>query len=202
MARLRFIITRKVVPWPNSVCRWNFGVSLNNRVLVIDDDPVFTQVLARSLRKRGLEVEQSHNSRQALQLVRDFQPDRVTLDLKMINESGLQLLPELLKLNPALNIVVLTGYSSIATAVQAMKLGASNYLCKPANAEDILAAFSAQAAADIDVADNPVSVNRLEWEHIQKVLAENDGNVSATARALGMHRRTLQRKLSKRPVQR
>jgi len=175
---------------------------LNNRVLVIDDDPVFTRVLARSLRKRGLEVEQSHNSQQALQLVRDFQPDRVTLDLKMINESGLQLLPELLKLNPTLNIVVLTGYSSIATAVQAMKLGASNYLCKPANTEDILAAFSAQAIADVDVADNPVSVNRLEWEHIQKVLAENDGNVSATARALGMHRRTLQRKLSKRPVQR
>ncbi len=175
---------------------------LNNRVLVIDDDPVFTQVLARSLRKRGLEVEQSHNAEEALQQVRNFQPDRATLDLKMINESGLQLLPELLKLNPNLNIVILTGYSSIATAVQAMKLGASNYLCKPANADDIMAAFNEQTAVDIDVVDNPVSVNRLEWEHIQKVLTENEGNVSATARALGMHRRTLQRKLQKRPVKR
>jgi len=120
----------------------------------------------------------------------------------MVHSSGLQLIPQLLKALPELNIVVLTGYSSIATAVQAIKLGASNYLCKPANADEILAAFEAQGSEEVAVEETPISVNRLEWEHIQKVLAEHEGNISATARALGMHRRTLQRKLYKRPVQR
>lgn len=175
---------------------------MNNRLLVIDDDPVFTQVLARALMKRGLEVEQAHDAEQALAAVEAFQPDRATLDLKMIDESGLHLLPELLNRHPAMSVVVLTGYSSIATAVQAMKLGASNYLCKPANAEEVLAAFTEQPIADVDIEETPVSVNRLEWEHIQKVLEEQGGNISATARALGMHRRTLQRKLQKRPVKR
>lgn len=175
---------------------------LNNRLLIIDDDRVFTEVLARAMSKRDLEVKQAHNSEQALELIRDFSPDRVTLDLKMINESGLQLLPSLVELQPTAKIVVLTGYSSIATAVQAMKLGAFNYLCKPANADEILAALDPNALDDTELEENPVSVNRLEWEHIQRVLEENEGNISATARALGMHRRTLQRKLQKRPVHR
>lgn len=172
------------------------------RLLIVDDEPVFTQVLARALSKRGYEVREAHDANEALALVQSFQPQRVTLDLKMIDCSGLQLIPELLKAQPALNIIVLTGYSSIATAVQAIKLGATNYLCKPANAEEILAAFEGQTSEAVMVEETPISVNRLEWEHIQKVLAENDGNISATARALGMHRRTLQRKLYKRPVQR
>ncbi len=175
---------------------------LNNRLLIIDDDLVFTEVLARAMSKRDLEVKLAHNSKQALELIRDFSPDRVTLDLKMINESGLQLLPSLVELQPTAKIVVLTGYSSIATAVQAMKLGAFNYLCKPANADEILAALDPNALDDTELEENPVSVNRLEWEHIQRVLEENEGNISATARALGMHRRTLQRKLQKRPVHR
>ncbi len=96
---------------------------------------------------------------------------------------------------------MLTGYSSISTAVEAIKLGALNYLCKPADADDILNAFEqAQGNADAEISVHPPSVNRLEWEHIQRVLNEHDGNISATARALGMHRRTLQRKLQKRPV--
>lgn len=95
---------------------------------------------------------------------------------------------------------MLTGYSSISTAVEAIKLGALNYLCKPADTEDILAAFNLEAVRDLKIPSNPPSVERLEWEHIQKVLQENGGNISATARSLGMHRRTLQRKLQKRPV--
>ncbi len=168
----------------------------------MDDDQLFTEVLARALRKRDLCVETAHDSLQALEKMSEFGPDRVTLDLKMINESGLQLLPELLKAHPLVKIVVLTGYSSIATAVQAMKLGAINYLCKPANAEEILAAFDPQIPEQVSIEETPVSVGRLEWEHIQRVLDENEGNISATARALGMHRRTLQRKLQKRPVKR
>lgn len=174
----------------------------NKRLLVIDDDQVFTEVLARALAKRGLIVERAHQASQALELMDSFRPELATLDLKMAHESGLHLIPALLNKQESLKIVVLTGYSSIATAVQAMKLGATNYLCKPAHADDILAAFDQAAVEPVDIADNPVSVNRLEWEHIQKVLAEHGGNVSATARALGMHRRTLQRKLQKRPVQR
>ena len=172
------------------------------KILIIDDEPTFTQVLARAFGRRGYEVREAHDAAQALALIESFKPERVTLDLKMAESSGLQLIPQLLQVLPELNIVVLTGYSSIATAVQAIKLGASNYLCKPANADEILAAFESQSSETAEIVDMPISVNRLEWEHIQKVLAENDGNISATARALGMHRRTLQRKLYKRPVQR
>jgi two-component system response regulator RegA len=100
-----------------------------------------------------------------------------------------------------MDILILTGYSSISTAVEAIKLGAINYLCKPASADEIVAAFkNTEANAQVPMEDSPPSVNRLEWEHIQRVLNENQGNISATARSLGMHRRTLQRKLQKRPV--
>jgi len=175
----------------------------STKILIIDDEPVFTQVLARAFSRRGYEVREAHDAIEAMALIESFQPQRITLDLKMVQSSGLQLIPHLLEAIPALNIVVLTGYSSITTAVQAIKLGASNYLCKPANADEILAAFEAQGSEEkVAVEEAPISVNRLEWEHIQKVLAEHEGNISATARALGMHRRTLQRKLHKRPVQR
>ena len=172
------------------------------RVLIVDDDVMFTQVLARALSKRGFDVSEAHDASQALSLAESFKPERITLDLKMADSSGLQLIPQLLDILPEVNIVLLTGYSSIATAVQAIKLGARNYLCKPANTDEILLAFEQQSSEEVEVVDTPVSVNRLEWEHIQKVLTENEGNISATARALGMHRRTLQRKLQKRPVQR
>lgn len=175
---------------------------MNNRILVVDDDPVFAQVLTRALNKRGLEAQAAYSSEEALRLQESFAADRATLDLRMAEESGLQLLPHLLDQHPKLRVVVLTGYSSIATAVQAIKLGAANYLCKPATADEVLAAFTTEVAPEMDVQENQVSVNRLEWEYIQKVLSDNEGNVSATARALGMHRRTLQRKLQKRPVRR
>ena len=111
--------------------------------------------------------------------------------------------PKLLELDAEMRVVILTGYSSIATAVEAIKRGATNYLCKPADADDVLTALlSEHADLTTLVPENPMSVDRLQWEHIQRVLAEHDGNISATARALGMHRRTLQRKLQKRPVRR
>jgi two-component system response regulator RegA len=126
----------------------------------------------------------------------------VVLDLNLGGSSGLALVEPLLRLNPDCRIVVLTGYASIATAVDAIKLGAIQYLSKPVAVETILGAFDSDDQPNVEdspVAE-PLSVDRLEWEHIQRVLRENDGNISATARALRMHRRTLQRKLAKRPV--
>ncbi|HDZ46835.1 hypothetical protein LCGC14_0120590 [marine sediment metagenome] len=173
------------------------------RLLIVDDDEMFCHVLNRALTRRGYEVIVAHDAEQALTMAAQFSPTMATLDLKLENSSGLKLLPELLGILPHCRIVVLTGYSSIATAVEAIKLGAVNYLCKPVDADDVLASFERQDGdPDIELADNPPSINRITWEHIQKVLQEHDGNISATARALGMHRRTLQRKLQKRPVRR
>ena len=173
------------------------------RLLIIDDDEIFCHVLNRALSRRGYEVIVAHDAEQALSMAAQYSPSMATLDLKLENSSGLKLLPELLAICPQCHIVVLTGYSSIATAVEAIKLGAANYLCKPVDADDVLTAFERQGGdPDIELADNPPSINRITWEHIQKVLQEHDGNISATARALGMHRRTLQRKLQKRPVRR
>lgn len=166
--------------------------------LLVDDDETFTQVLARALSKRGHQVLTAHNSEQAMHLAERHSITKALIDLKMEGETGLQLIPELNKLPAAPAIVMLTGYSSIATTVEAIKLGAINYLCKPASIEEILNAFNTGNTATIPA--SPPSVDRLEWEHIQKVLNEHEGNISATARALGMHRRTLQRKLQKKPV--
>lgn len=175
----------------------------DQRLLIIDDDEMFCHVLSRALTRRGYQVSVAHDADQALSLAASESPSMATLDLKLENSSGLKLLPELLAVAPGCRVVVLTGYSSIATAVEAIKLGAVNYLCKPADADDVLMSFNRQEGnPDAEVAENPPSVNRITWEHIQKVLQEHDGNISATARALGMHRRTLQRKLQKRPVKR
>lgn len=173
------------------------------RLLIVDDDEMFCHVMQRALTRRGFEVMVANDAEQALALARRSPPQWATLDLKLEHSSGLKLLPELLDIVPDCRVVVLTGYSSIATAVEAMKLGAANYLCKPVDADEVIVAFGRDGGdPDVDIADNPPSVNRVTWEHIQKVLQEHDGNISATARALGMHRRTLQRKLQKRPVRR
>lgn len=172
-------------------------------LLLVDDDPTFTRVMARSLSRRGLRVMTAADADEAMQRARAEQPDYAVLDLKMEGDSGLVLLPRLRELYPQLKVVILTGYSSITTAVEAIKRGATNYICKPADADDVLTALlSEQADPDTLVPEHPMSVDRLQWEHIQRVLGEHDGNISATARALGMHRRTLQRKLQKRPVRR
>ncbi|OOV88044.1 response regulator transcription factor [Oceanospirillum linum] len=173
----------------------------NNTFLIVDDDPVFSQVMSRSLTRRGYNTIVAESAEEALPLIEQHQPSLASLDLKMEGDTGLNLLPRLLKLVPDCKVVILTGYSSIATAVEAIKLGAVNYLPKPADTDEILAALKQTGAnPSQEIADKPMSVNRLTWEHIQKVLTENDGNISATARQLGMHRRTLQRKLQKRPV--
>jgi two-component system response regulator RegA len=175
-------------------------MSANESFLLVDDDEVFCQVLARALGKRGHQVKTASTISQALALADSHSFHKAVIDLKMQDETGLQLIPELKKRQADIAIVMLTGYSSIATTVEAIKLGATNYLCKPASTEEILNAFNNKSSADIPA--TPPSVDRVEWEHIQKVLNEYDGNISATARALGMHRRTLQRKLHKRPVKR
>jgi len=172
-------------------------------LLLVDDDPTFTRVMARAMGRRGLQVSIAGSAAEGLELAKQDIPDYAVLDLKMEGDSGLVLLPKLLELDPEMKVLILTGYSSIATAVEAIKRGACNYLCKPADADDVLAALlSKHADLDSLVPENPMSVDRLQWEHIQRVLSKHDGNISATARALGMHRRTLQRKLQKRPVRR
>ncbi len=174
-----------------------------HRILLVDDDPAFRSVLERGLQRRGFSTRCAGNSNDAVAACESFQPSHILLDLNMPGSSGLVALPELLSRAPAARLVVLTGYSSIATAVEAIKAGAVNYLCKPASVEEILRAFEGGSdPAASPVPQQPPSVERLEWEHIQRVLKENDGNISATARALNMHRRTLQRKLQKRPVPR
>jgi two-component system response regulator RegA len=174
-----------------------------SHLLLVDDDPVFCDVLRRSFERRGMEVEVAHDVPEAEHRAQARPPKYVTLDLRMPGPSGLALIERLLALNPSVRIVMLTGFASIATAVEAIKLGAIQYLTKPTDAAQILDALHQdEGNAEVEVAQQPLSVNRLEWEHIQKVLAECDGNVSAAARALGMHRRTLQRKLGKRPTRR
>lgn len=170
-------------------------------LLLVDDDATFCAVLSQALRKRGFTVEIAHDVETAVQLAEHSPPEFAVIDLKMPGESGLALVQKLKKLDQETRIVMLTGYASIATAVEAIKLGATHYLAKPADADEILAALQRESGdSTVPIKAHPLSVERLEWEHIQKVLAENDGNISATARSLKMHRKTLQRKLSKKPV--
>jgi len=172
-----------------------------NRLLLVDDDEIFLQVLSRSMTRRGYEVVPSASIEDAIARSKETKPDMAVVDLKLDGESGLDLIPLLIDINPDMNIVVLTGYSSIATAVTAIKRGATDYLSKPVTAGDVIKALTGEGQPEDKLEDFiPMSVERLEWEYIQKILKENDGNISATARSLGMYRRTLQRKLAKKPV--
>lgn len=177
------------------------NASLNERasLLLVDDDVVFCQVLGRALEKRGYTVTVAHSVEQAMPLAHDNPPEYAVIDLKMEGASGLTLVQALHELDPSTRIVMLTGYASIATAVEAIKLGATQYLAKPANADEIVAAFGHLPSPDRPFNAHVTTVERLEWEHINRVLLEHEGNISATARALNMHRRTLQRKLAKQP---
>lgn len=170
-------------------------------LLLVDDDEAFRRVLARALERRGYAVSAAADVAAALALAQQQAPEYAVVDLKMPGESGLVLIERLIELDPNTRIVMLTGYASIATAIEAIKLGATHYLAKPVDADEVVAALhKTEGDASLNVSDSPLSVDRLEWEHIQRVLAEHDSNVSATARALKMHRRTLQRKLGKKPV--
>jgi two-component system response regulator RegA len=172
-------------------------------LLLVDDDETFCSVLKSALTKRGFAVHVAHNVDEGLRVAEGCNPAYAVVDLRMPGPSGLELVAKLHAGNPAIKILVLTGYASIATAVEAVKLGAVHYLTKPADAEEILAAFDKEEGdPTVPPASSPISVDRLEWEHIQRVLIDCGGNVTAAARSLGMHRRTLQRKLSKHPVRR
>lgn len=175
--------------------------SLLPSLLLIDDDPVLCAVMARALAARGYEVKVAHSVDEAMGLVDADPPEYALVDLKLGAQSGLKLVAQLKAADPQTRIVVLTGHGSIPTAIEAIKLGANYYLTKPADADEVVAAFAhEQGDESMPVESKPMPVERLEWEYIQRVLHENGGNISATARALSMHRRTLQRKLQKRPA--
>ncbi len=170
-------------------------------LLLVDDDELYCRILGNAMAKRGFHVIIAHHVQEALSKAAETPPQYAVIDLNMPGESGLVLVEKMHQLYPQTRMVVLTGFASVATAVEAIKLGATHYLAKPADADEVLKALGkSEGCVDIEVKQQPMSPKRLEWEHIQKVLTENNGNISETARQLGMHRRTLQRKLQKRPV--
>ncbi len=168
-------------------------------VLVVDDDKAFCQALAGALRRRGLAVVVAHNYDDALAEAEAWSPDRAVVDLRMPGRSGLELVAALRRSDPHIGIVVLTGYGSIASAIEAIKLGATYYLTKPADADDIIAAFTRTAPVMLEMPSPQTAkpLDELEWEHLQAVLTDCRGNISEAARRLGMHRRSLQRKLAR-----
>ena len=172
-------------------------------VLIVDDDRVWAEQLARSLTRRGFSTRIAHDGAAALAAARAAVPDAALVDLRLAEGSGLPLIGPLRALSEDMSIVLLTGYASVATAVEAIKRGADDYLPKPASIEAILRAIEGgpvEPEDDAPVPQDMLPLRRLEWEHIQQALAACDGNVSAAARKLGMHRRSLQRKLAKRPM--
>lgn len=171
------------------------------RLLLVDDDEIYAAALSRSFARRGFEVRVARSVGDGLGAASYKPPQYAVVALKLPDGSGLKLVSGLRALDSRMRIVMLTRHGSIPTAVEAIKLGATNYLIKPVTAADLVAALVRGDGDDsVSVSDKPMSVNRVEWEHIQRVLRDHRGNVSATARALSMHRRTLQRKLAKHPV--
>lgn len=176
-------------------------------VLLVDDDETFRTRMARAFSERGYEVRQAETAERAIALATEDSPEHAVVDLKMPGVSGLSAVRELHRIDPSTKIVVLTGYGSIATALDAVRLGATHYLQKPADIDEIEAGFrrgeAVEIATDLPSSDLQVpSLARVEWEHIDRVMADVSGNVSQAARLLGLHRRSLQRKLQKRPAKR
>lgn len=172
------------------------------KILVVDDDQIFRTRLIRALQTRNYEVIGAASAEEAVELARKHRPPRAVVDLKMPGKSGLDLITDLAAIDPDIDIVVLTGYGSIATAVEAVHRGAIDYLTKPADTEQILARFEGGEASPATVQqlhEATPSLARVEWEHIQRILEDCDGNISQAARKLGIHRRSLQRKLAKLP---
>jgi two-component system response regulator RegA len=171
-------------------------------ILLVDDDDVFRERLGRAFRTRGYDVRTAADYDAAMSAAREDSPEYAVVDLRMPGRSGLELVRDLVALDASSRIVVLTGYGSISTAVDAIRLGAANYVPKPADVEDLEAAFTRADAPPLvgseDHFEAP-SLARAEWEHINRVLADCGGNISEAARRLGIHRRSLQRKLAKRP---
>ncbi|ALO44567.1 response regulator transcription factor [Pseudoalteromonas phenolica] len=173
------------------------------KLLIIEDDEAFARTLARRLQKHGFDCHIENNEENVLYSVESIDPDFVLLDMKLQTKSGLHFIESIKSFKASIKLVLLTGFASIATAVEAVKLGADDYLTKPA--DTLLIVQTLIGTKDVQKAhleaDSRMSAERLEWEHIQQVLKANHGNVSETARQLNMHRRTLQRKLQKKPVQ-
>ncbi len=171
-------------------------------LLLVDDDRILRERLARAFQDRGFEVRTAQDYDTAMALARTDSPEMAVVDLRMPGRSGLELVRDLKALDPSTRIVVLTGYGSIATAIEAMRIGATYYVNKPADADDVLAAFERGEAPPLEGASTeytPPSLARAEWEHINRVMSDCAGNVSEAARRLGIHRRSLQRKLQKYP---
>jgi two-component system, response regulator RegA len=175
-------------------------------LLIVEDDDVLRPRLARAFRERGFEVREAPDVDTALEAARSDPPEFALVDLRLGTRSGLEVVRGLADLDAATAIVVLTGYGSIATALEAVRLGATHYLTKPADVDDLLAAFArgagGTAVASDATPDSTPTLARVEWEHINRVLSDCGGNVSQAARILGIHRRSLQRKLAKYPTPR
>jgi len=170
-------------------------------LLIVEDDEDFAHALGRSFERRGYAVRTCHRLEQIEAVLDAHQPGYAVVDLKLAGASGLDAVKRLHQRDPAMKIVVLTGFASIATAVEAIKLGARHYLCKPANADDIEQAFGREEGdASVGLTNRTTSIKTLEWERIHQTLADTGFNVSEAARRLGMHRRTLARKLAKQRV--
>lgn len=171
-------------------------------ILIVDDDATFRSRLARAFTDRGFEVRIASDAASGAALAAEESPELAVVDLRMPGRSGLELAQELLRIDPATKVVVLTGYGSIATAIEAMRIGATHYLSKPADVEDILAAFARKGSPPLEPVGGEYttpSLARAEWEHLNRVLTDCGGNISEAARRLGIHRRSLQRKLKKFP---
>jgi len=171
-------------------------------LLIIEDDAVFSRTLGRSFERRGYQVLAAENLEQATHLVQMHKPTYAVVDLQLHgHESGLTCVQMLHRHDPEMHIVVLTGFASINTAVEAIKLGACQYLAKPSNTDDIEAAFNHVAGSSrVELTRRSTSIKNLEWERIHEMLVATDFNISETARQLGMHRRTLARKLEKQRI--
>ena len=176
-------------------------MSETRKLLIVEDDETFARTLKRSFERRGYAAEVAHSPEEMAAILQNFRPGYAVVDLKLGSASGLACVQALRASDATMRIVVLTGFASIATAVEAIKLGASYYLAKPSNTDDIEAAFDrAEGNAETPVGDRQSSIKTVEWEYIHQVLVETDFNISETARRLGMHRRTLARKLEKRQI--
>jgi two-component system response regulator RegA len=176
-------------------------MTASRRLIIVEDDAKFASTLQRSFERRGYEVRHASGLSDLLGMLGEAEPGYAVVDLKLAGESGLACVQALHEHDPAMLIVVLTGFASIATAVEAIKLGACHYLAKPANSDDIEAAFAKGAGdASAPISPRPTSIKTLEWERIHETLVETGFNISETARRLGMHRRTLARKLEKRQL--
>lgn len=169
-------------------------------ILVVDDDERFRERLVRAFKDRGHEAKGAADVEEARALAGEDSPEWAVVDLRMPGPSGMELVKDLLAIDPSTRVVVLTGYGSIATAIEAVRLGAADYLTKPADADQIEAAL--EGKRKVEGKSEVPSLARVEWEHIQRVLTDCNGNITQAARALGLHRRSLQRKLSKYPVSR